>query len=350
MRAERELSTDIARGLGIILVVYGHTVAAWGGDNEILHRFIYSFHMPLFFGLSGMYISTNSELIPFIKSKVTRFVIPFIFWVMIYFIFYLTLRIVKFSMQGYITVNEISPILDFQDIKNLCVVPIIANWSSINSAGVYIDLWFIPAIFSTVILYRLYLDSMKHQRGVTTLLFSILLSYIVVYLNNKYGFHNSVPWSIDVAAVCLPFLIISKYRSYAEKLHLITIPILIFAIYYFSRNMTVEVAGLRIENYPKFFLTAICGMALVFLISVKIQFSWAGKILSEVGKRTYLIFLLQGLVFAVFRPVYSRLPLLDTNETLFNYALLLTALACGYLFFPLFSKHTYLRFYALGQK
>ena len=40
---------DIVKGIGIFLVVLGH-------QNTILTQEIYSFHMPLFFFLSGIFI------------------------------------------------------------------------------------------------------------------------------------------------------------------------------------------------------------------------------------------------------------------------------------------------------
>jgi hypothetical protein len=178
-----------------------------------------------------MYISYKSDFISFVKSKLMRFVIPFLFWVMFYFLLYLTVRILKVSLQAFISVNEVKPVLvDIQILKNLCVVPFVANWSALKNAGVYIDLWFLPAVFSITILHRLLCYGKVRYRTVINLLVTTLLSYLVVFLNNRYGFHNSVPWSIDVALVCLPFLIISQCYSYAHRVHWIDIPFFILAI------------------------------------------------------------------------------------------------------------------------
>lgn len=349
MKPEREQSIDIAKGFGILLVVFGHTIASWGGGNEILHRFVYSFHMPLFFAVSGMFISSNLNLISFIKSKFTRFAIPFLFWVLFYFFLCLGLRIAKLSLQGFVNVNKAEPILDLQTLKNLFIVPILANWSSIKSAGVYIDLWFLPAVFSTVILYRILLELTNRRETLIPLFVSTLFSFVVVWLNNKYSFHNYVPWSMDVAAVCLPFVIISKYRSYVNRIHWIAIPLFTITIYYLSKGMIVEVAGLKIGNYLKFFFTANCGIVLVLLVSAKLQKSWVGSVLSSIGKRTYLIFVLQGLSFTIFRPIFSRLPLLSTNELLFDSMLFLTTVLFGYVLYPVFAKYKHLRLISLGQ-
>jgi fucose 4-O-acetylase-like acetyltransferase len=64
---------DIAKGIGIILVVVGHT-----STPLYLHNIIYQFHMPLFFILSGLFlfyqvyfikINTISFQYPLLKKK-----------------------------------------------------------------------------------------------------------------------------------------------------------------------------------------------------------------------------------------------------------------------------------------
>ena len=65
MGKERYLSVDWVRGLGIILVVIGHSLSynTASGINEnsllrsILYDWIYGFHMPLMFAVSGVTFS-----------------------------------------------------------------------------------------------------------------------------------------------------------------------------------------------------------------------------------------------------------------------------------------------------
>lgn len=47
---------DIARGIGLILVVLGHNVVFMEG-NPYWHKYVYTFHMPLFFFLTGCTLS-----------------------------------------------------------------------------------------------------------------------------------------------------------------------------------------------------------------------------------------------------------------------------------------------------
>ena len=55
--ASRIKSIDIAKGIGILLVVLGQSVAS----DSCVKAYIYSFHMPLFFVLAGMVVRPLSE-------------------------------------------------------------------------------------------------------------------------------------------------------------------------------------------------------------------------------------------------------------------------------------------------
>ena len=87
----RDLSLDVAKGLGIILVVIGH---AWRGLDSagmignpdlfrVIDTLIYNFHMPLFFLLSGMTYESWALKRPFPEaaiSRVTRLLWPLALW------------------------------------------------------------------------------------------------------------------------------------------------------------------------------------------------------------------------------------------------------------------------------
>ena len=82
---ERILLIDIARFYALVLVYYSHLIEKvmnLGEPTAALHyKFIYSFHMPLFFLLSG-YISKREEL-PFCRFLQTRLasrIVPLIFF------------------------------------------------------------------------------------------------------------------------------------------------------------------------------------------------------------------------------------------------------------------------------
>lgn len=68
---------DVAKGIGIILVVLGHCLA-YGCQNQ-LFRCIYSFHMPLFFFLSG-YVFRSKDSTAFFAGKIKTLLLPVIFF------------------------------------------------------------------------------------------------------------------------------------------------------------------------------------------------------------------------------------------------------------------------------
>ena len=83
----------IAKGIGILLVVLGHALKQTGVSNvpgNALISIIYSFHMPLFFVLSGfvsvkiLQYSKMTEYINYIKSRAARLLIPYFVMGIIY--------------------------------------------------------------------------------------------------------------------------------------------------------------------------------------------------------------------------------------------------------------------------
>lgn len=82
---ERYEELDIMKGIGIILVYLGHSFnlceLEWNKEFEYLYGTIYSFHMPLFFFISGLLSNKDKklELKKFYIGKVKRLLIPYLF-------------------------------------------------------------------------------------------------------------------------------------------------------------------------------------------------------------------------------------------------------------------------------
>lgn len=80
---------DIAKGIAIILVVIGHAIPDASTRNgiaspslKIIFDLIYSFHMPLFFLISGYFVNTliaKEDVYTSIKKKFQRLMVPYIF-------------------------------------------------------------------------------------------------------------------------------------------------------------------------------------------------------------------------------------------------------------------------------
>ena len=122
---------DKLRGFAILLVVIGHLYqehTAAGNDYPI-SQMIYSFHMSLFFFISGYVCELTHKIdkigyISFLKKKAVALLIPWIFWVLV--------------------VNLILPKTRVQSIGNLCIA------FNFYPNRLY---WFMPVLFLAMLLY-----------------------------------------------------------------------------------------------------------------------------------------------------------------------------------------------------
>lgn len=75
MQSERKNWLDIARGIAICLVILGHSSLASG----VIYKIIFSFHMPLFFFISG-YVFRKKRILIWVENRSKRLFVPLFFW------------------------------------------------------------------------------------------------------------------------------------------------------------------------------------------------------------------------------------------------------------------------------
>src|ERR1700733_1571933 len=75
---------DICRGIAIILVMYGHLFA-----SDKSRYFIYAFHMPLFFFISGLVFkpTTGKPLLIVTKKYIKQLLIPYYLFALLTYVF-----------------------------------------------------------------------------------------------------------------------------------------------------------------------------------------------------------------------------------------------------------------------
>jgi fucose 4-O-acetylase-like acetyltransferase len=73
----RHLTIDVAKGLGILLVVFGHNWLVLGNKGE-LFRVIFSFHIPLFLLLSGIFLKQSETFGSLVRSKADALLKPYL--------------------------------------------------------------------------------------------------------------------------------------------------------------------------------------------------------------------------------------------------------------------------------
>lgn len=91
IKKPRLVPFDALKVFAIYLVILGHCIS-WGqsgnGEENVIYRIIYSFHMPLFMMISGYFSNSSIRLdfYPFIKKKFSAFIYPCIAWGLILWI------------------------------------------------------------------------------------------------------------------------------------------------------------------------------------------------------------------------------------------------------------------------
>ena len=91
---------DSAKGIAIIFVLIGHSIADGMRENNIafnfLYTFIYTFHMPLLFFLSGygfIKFRKDNDILGFVKKKVQSLLKP---WIVYSILAYLVFNCISF--------------------------------------------------------------------------------------------------------------------------------------------------------------------------------------------------------------------------------------------------------------
>ena len=115
---------DIARGIGILLVVLGHNDFAL--VSPFVYQVIYSFHMPLFFFLSGYFINSSVGFWEFVRRRFNSLLRPFLFT--IFMIYFVSVSFEKMSFQTAL----------FRITKSLYGTGYYLDW---------VQLWFLPHLF-----------------------------------------------------------------------------------------------------------------------------------------------------------------------------------------------------------
>lgn len=183
---------DNLRAIGIFFVVLGHTPAISGPFEKI----IFSFHMPLFFWLSGLMCKDNVRHKPlgeFLRNKTYKLLVPYLFFsILSYISWFVLFR--HFGSQAKLNLSPITPLIGIFYGNG------IHNFLAHNTV-----LWFFLCLFITEIFF-FFIIKLKSKASILVAL--ILLSgvgYIDVWLNPPLPGRFRLPWNIDIALTAVVF-------------------------------------------------------------------------------------------------------------------------------------------------
>ncbi len=273
---------DIARGIGILLVVMGHN--DFSLVSPFAYKLIYSFHMPLFFFLSGYFLNTTIGFWDFFKKRFNSLIKPYLFT--LFLIYFGSLSFGKLGFQTAIT----------RIVKSL------------YGTGRYIDwvqLWFLPHLF-VVSLYAFVFYALVRKIDNRYVRWAILLATLgtaSLFLQTFYPFPLSVlgkyyelwglPFSLDLVLLSGFFFILgSETRQItSERLFSNWILLLVTGAAMIALNIIFPARiDLNTRTYESFIINtieSIVGILFVLAVSRQIElhaeklasfFKYAGRI------------------------------------------------------------------------
>lgn len=136
MIKERDVTIDIAKGIGIILMVFGHSRCP-----EEFASFIRFFNMPLFFFISGYLFNENRGFREFFARKINGLWRPFVAFTLLLLLFHNLLYQCFFEHIYYTKERFLFKLLE---------IPFLFGWDSLNAGY-----WFIGALFYISVIYFL---------------------------------------------------------------------------------------------------------------------------------------------------------------------------------------------------
>lgn len=277
MDKTRETWVDIAKGIGIILVIMGHA-----NCPNLPHGIIYSFHMPLFFFLSGLFISRQCEnnFRIYLKKNFKSLLLPYFYFNIISIAFYYTMSIMfhKELLIGNVQDNLIGIFVGMR-----------------FGSPYHHVLWFLPCLFFAKMLAYPIFKLSKIQFGGGKFLLAIVT--LIIGLTYCKWTKKPLPMSFDALLIAVFFIVCGDYymkyqaiiNKWIKKSGLLLI--LLSALFVFLNFDKVEMYNMSYGSWIPF----ICGSlsSILFICYLCKQTSCSNKFLRikmEYGKLSLLVF------------------------------------------------------------
>ena len=255
--AERLQWVDVAKGVGILLVVYGHVqqglyLAGMKVPQCFFYaeRIIYSFHMPLFFFLSGIFAekSLSKGRGVFVWDKIKVLLYPYFLWSLLH--------------------GGIQVILSPYTNDKLTVVDLFKT--------IYIPIahfWFLQALFFSCVFYAL----LKKYLPIYAILIIAASMYIGKFFLDPGPVHNiSRMFLFFVAGSLFSFISYKIQKGIGAKaLLLIGALFILFHVAVFHFDIT-DVGLVKLA-------AVIVGIAFVISLSIHYQYNPASNIIGQLG-------------------------------------------------------------------
>lgn len=320
---QRVYEYDLLKGLGILLVLWGHTMAP-----AIVHNTIYAFHMPLFFFVSGC-LYKHDTLLHTAKHKAVRLLIP---WLIFAIILSLILGVTE-----YFKCHTINSVMQFY--ANELRMGLTGDK---NSKCLFGTIWFLICLFEVMILYAAMYKFIKSKKLISIICFALYGGGYLLYCKGII-----LPFFLDSTMSVIVYFHIGymfKYNEWDKKdvsVKWSIAGVVAFLALCIILNPYTEIRDNRFQWYilP---LSMLAIISLFYLFkAIKMpksnMFKWLYMLLVSLGIESLIIFGLHRAFFYTMPAIYLRLPIpeyvwtIKTDYIIGIAMVMFSAMACLYL-------------------
>ena len=320
MQQQRLLFIDIAKGIGIILVVCSHTQA------HDLMIWSVGFFVPIFYFCSGYMTTTTSLNCPItqnMKKKARKLLIPYLFFNLLLLLYYRRCPIS--GLYGII-------------YSRYCLFPL----GSDNNYDFFLwgnyPMWFITSLLvSYLFYYILLLNKNKSLIIFIYLCLTCISSQLPILL----------PWSIDTAFLSSLIMYAGLYANTRNIISWGKLEILICILIYSLLFIVAGDINFSVRQYGTSFIIyyaiAILGSIVVLWSSKRIEHTLIGKLIAIFGKHSLTIFCIEILFIREASIAYCKLTNADEVGILGGLCGVIVALFGGTFLSVLLHKNNFLK-------
>ena len=302
---DRILWIDTAKSLGILLVFLGH-VLYYNNSIEYVTKAIYSFHMPMYFMLSGMVMRRLENRRKFLWIKFIRLLLP----VIIAYLLFTPLFFLLEESSFYFSIHDVY------------ITGSIAH----NP-----PLWFFICLFEVyciVALLGIYDYSRKLQLMVSVV--SFILVAIVIHFKLPLYFFGIDKAILGFAFFSLGIVMKDYISGLFEKRYLVVLLMVLWFMLGVLLNGKTSMYGFTFNHYTLFVLGANSGSLTFFFLAKKLE---NNQFIMRYSQYTIFIIVSHYLLVVVFNRIINNWGIVDP-VAYFVVSILYVAL-CILLYLPL---------------
>ncbi len=300
---------DFAKGVAIVLVVYKHVILGLEASHIFvpqyfteMSRIIYSFRMPLFFILSGVFVRRSLQKKGFLKfsgDRLKSLMYPYIIWALIYVS-------IQVMISNY--TNSSRELIDY---------------TYILYRPRYLDhLWFFYILFAISISYMLTYKLVKGNLTLIVVIAFVLYTIKPYFEQFSTALMGKAADSLEILKEIMNYFIFysigdimaSGLKSERFKKTFVSIPLVLFLLTFFSIGQYFLLNNDNIHRVPFAFI-AISGSLFTIALGMLYGHKRIFSVLRVIGFHSMYIFILHLMVCSGIRIIFSHL-LKNTNPFL----------------------------------